>query len=118
LALKVKKQLLLNRKAAYNGLAQVGLDGRAMSSGNAAVQQSQQDVNYLAMELNLYISISIGIGTGLDVKKCPTWTPSRTVNCNAAAGANPIKLIAVFRSIFFQLNIDGSIKPGFRSPRG
>jgi hypothetical protein len=39
-----------------NGLAQVGLDGRTMSSSNAAVQQSKQDVNYLALELNLYIS--------------------------------------------------------------
>jgi hypothetical protein len=43
-----------------------------MSSGNAAVQQSQLDVNYLALELNLYISISIGGGTGLDVIKFPT----------------------------------------------
>jgi hypothetical protein len=42
-----------------------------MSSGNAAVQQSQQDVNYLAFELNLYISILIGIGTGLDIKNSP-----------------------------------------------
>jgi hypothetical protein len=65
-----------------NGLAQVGVDGRTMSSSNAAVQQPQQDVIYLALELNLYISISIGIGTGLDVKKCPTWTPSRTVSTN------------------------------------
>jgi hypothetical protein len=55
-----------------NGLAQVGLDGRTMSISNAAVQQFWRDVNYLALELNLYISISIGIGTGLDVKKCPT----------------------------------------------
>jgi hypothetical protein len=45
-ALKVKKQLLLSRKAAYIGLAQVGVDGRTMSSSNAAVQQSQQDVIY------------------------------------------------------------------------
>jgi hypothetical protein len=50
-----------------NGLAQVGVDVITISSGNAAVQQLQRDVNYLALELNLYISISIGIGTGLDV---------------------------------------------------
>jgi hypothetical protein len=43
-----------------------------MIIGNAAVQQSQQDVNYLALELNLYISISIGSGTGQDVKEFPT----------------------------------------------
>jgi hypothetical protein len=55
-----------------NGLAQVGVDVITISSGNAAVQQLQRDVNYLALELNLYISISIGIGTGLDVKKFPT----------------------------------------------
>jgi hypothetical protein len=42
-----------------------------MISSNAAVQQSQQDINYLALELNLYISISIGSGTGLDVKNSP-----------------------------------------------
>jgi hypothetical protein len=42
-----------------------------MGSGNAAVQQSRQDVNYLALELNLYISISIGIGSGLDIKNSP-----------------------------------------------
>jgi hypothetical protein len=65
-----------------NGLAQVGLDGRTMSISNAAVQQLRLDVNYLALELNLYISILIGSGTGLDVKKIPTWTPSRNVSCN------------------------------------
>jgi hypothetical protein len=40
-----------------------GVDGRTMSISNAAVQRLQQDVNYLALELNLYISISIGIGS-------------------------------------------------------
>jgi hypothetical protein len=42
-----------------------------MRSGNAAVQRLQRDVNYLALELNLYISISIGGGTGLDIKNSP-----------------------------------------------
>jgi hypothetical protein len=42
-----------------------------MGSSNAAVQQFQQDVIYLTLELNLYISISIGSGTGLDVKNSP-----------------------------------------------
>jgi hypothetical protein len=45
-ALKVKKQLLLNRTAAYNGLAQVGVDERTMGIGNAAVQRLQLDVIY------------------------------------------------------------------------
>jgi hypothetical protein len=49
-----------------------GVDGRTMGISNAAVQQSQRDVNYLALELNLYISISSGIGTGLDIIKFPT----------------------------------------------
>jgi hypothetical protein len=49
-----------------------GVDGRTMSISNAAVQRLQRDVNYLALELNLYISISIGSGTGLDVIKVPT----------------------------------------------
>jgi hypothetical protein len=40
-----------------------GVDGRTMGISNAAVQQSQQDVNYSALELNLYISISIGSGS-------------------------------------------------------
>jgi hypothetical protein len=42
-----------------------------MSSGNAAVQRLQRDVNYLALELNLYISKLIGSGTGLDIKNSP-----------------------------------------------
>jgi hypothetical protein len=63
--------LLLGVLRLNNGLAQVGVDERTMGSGNAAVQQFQQDVNYLALELNLYISIQIGIGTGLDVKNSP-----------------------------------------------
>jgi hypothetical protein len=68
---KNKKLLLLGVLRLNNGLAQVGLDGRAMSSSNAAVQQFWRDVNYLALELNLYISKLIGIGTGLDIKNSP-----------------------------------------------
>jgi hypothetical protein len=63
------------------GLAQVGVDGRTMGIGNAAVQQSQRDVNYLALELNLYISISIGIGSRAGHYKIPHLTPSRNVTC-------------------------------------
>jgi hypothetical protein len=81
-----------------NGLAQVGVDGRTMSSSNAAVQQSQQDVNYLALELNLYISILISIGTGLDIIKCPTWTPSRTVGCNFST--MKIRLLIIYGIIY------------------
>jgi hypothetical protein len=72
LSQKNKKLLLLVVLRLNNGLAQVGVDGRTMSSSNAAVQRLQRDVNYLALELNLYFSLLIGIGTGLDVIKFPT----------------------------------------------
>jgi hypothetical protein len=80
---KNKKLLLLGVLRLNNGLAQVGVDGRTMSIGNAAVQQSQRDVNYLALELNLYISKKIGIGTGLDVKNVPPDAkPERCRQCD------------------------------------
>jgi hypothetical protein len=53
-----------------------------MSISNAAVQQFRRDVNYLAMELNLYISISIGIGTRLDVKNSPPDAKPETLYAN------------------------------------
>jgi hypothetical protein len=49
---KNKKLLLLGVLRLNNDLAQVGVDGRTMSISNAAVQQSQRDVIYLALELN------------------------------------------------------------------
>jgi hypothetical protein len=45
-AKKNKKLLLLGVLRLNNGLAQVGVDGRTMSSINAVVQQSQRDVIY------------------------------------------------------------------------
>jgi hypothetical protein len=51
-----------------------------MSSSNAAVQQSQRDIIYLAVEYILYISISIGIGTGQDVKNTPLGRQAGTLS--------------------------------------
>jgi hypothetical protein len=68
---KSKKATFIKPYSSLHRFGASGVDGRTMSSSNAAVQQSQQDVNYLALELNLYISMLIGIGTGLDIKNSP-----------------------------------------------
>jgi hypothetical protein len=70
-----------------------------MSISNAAVQQSQRDIIYLAVEYILYISISIGIGTGLDIKNSPPDAkPERWLQFSSIA--NPSKILTcIFNKI-------------------
>jgi hypothetical protein len=68
---KSKKASFIKPYSSLHRFGASGVDGRTMSISNAAVQQFRRDVNYLALELNLYISMSIGIGTGLDIKNSP-----------------------------------------------
>jgi hypothetical protein len=68
---KSKKATFIKPYSSLHRFGASGVDGRTMSIRNAAVQQPQRDIIYLAVEYILYISISIGIGTGLDIKNSP-----------------------------------------------